>query len=68
MQKTLLRSITPLNLKYQIVMKRVKLIFFWEVWTLYYLNNRQIATFTSYQEASDYCHEHNYDIVMSSGL
>lgn len=49
-------------------MKKVKTVFDAEIYYLYYLNNRLIDTFTSYQDVVDYCAENNLNLIKSTGL
>ena len=49
-------------------MKKVKSIFDTEIHYLYYLNNRLVTTFVSYEDVCNYCAENNLDLVKSTGI
>lgn len=48
--------------------RKVKGIFDTEIWYLYYMNNKLIETFTSYQEVCEYCSDNNFNLVESKGI
>jgi hypothetical protein len=49
-------------------MKNVKAIFEAELYFLYYLNNKYITNFPSYELLDEYCHRSKFTLVKVTGL